>query len=279
MFRVGDFSRLTRVPVKTLRYYDDIGLFKPVSVDRFTGYRYYSIEQLPRLNRLLALRAIGFSLEHIGRILDAELSAEQLQAMLLLRQSELEQDLVDLEERLARVRAFLQEIEREGKMSDIQVVIKPIASVTVAGAREVVPQPSLMRERCGALHNEVVAYMKRHQLKSSSPSLALYHDSSAEGIDVEMAYFVEAPASVPPPEGAAQVHTLPAEETVASAVYHGSYDAFEAVSEVYGAVGRWIEANGYRINGASRELYLQPPDWATKERIGVMEIQFPVVKR
>ena len=82
----------------------------------------------------------------------------------------------------------------------------------------------------------------------------------------------------PAAEGHILVHTLPTVTTMASAVYHGSYDAFEAVSQVYAAVGKWIEANGYRINGASRELYIQPPDWSTKDPIGVMEIQFPVEK-
>jgi DNA-binding transcriptional MerR regulator len=59
MLRIGDFSRLSRVSVKALRYYDEIGLLKPVEVDRFTGYRYYSAEQLPRLNRIVALKDPG----------------------------------------------------------------------------------------------------------------------------------------------------------------------------------------------------------------------------
>lgn len=278
MFKIGDFSRLTRVSVKTLHYYDEIGLFKPLVVDRFTGYRYYSFEQLPRLNRILALKDIGFSLEQIGRILDADLSADQLQAMLELRQAELAQQVADAGEKLSRVKVQLQQIEQEGKMAEIQVIIKPVGAVTVAGAREVVSQPAMMRERCGALHDEVVAYMKRHNLKCISPNLALYYDSGDNGIDVEMAYTVETPQTMPPAEGSASVHIMPAVQAMASAVYHGSYDAFEAVSQVYAAVGKWIETNGYRINGASREIYVQTPDWSTQDRIGVMEIQFPVEK-
>ena len=76
MLRISEFSRLTMVPAKTLRYYDDIGLLKPMRVDEWTGYRYYSVEQLPRLNRILALKALGLSLEQIGRLLDDDLSAE-----------------------------------------------------------------------------------------------------------------------------------------------------------------------------------------------------------
>ena len=65
MLKIGDFSKLSQVPVKTLRYYDEIGLLKPVQVDRFTSYRYYSFEQLRRLNRILALKDLGLSLEQI----------------------------------------------------------------------------------------------------------------------------------------------------------------------------------------------------------------------
>ena len=78
MFRIGDFSRLTRVSMKTLRHYDVIGLFKPAYVDPFTDYRYYTFDQLPRLNRILALRGLGFPLENIRQMLDDNLSAEAL---------------------------------------------------------------------------------------------------------------------------------------------------------------------------------------------------------
>ena len=66
MIRIGDFSKLSRVSVKTLRYYDEMGLLQPISVDRFTGYRLYEYSQLSVLNRILALK-------EIGRLLDDEL--------------------------------------------------------------------------------------------------------------------------------------------------------------------------------------------------------------
>jgi DNA-binding transcriptional MerR regulator len=276
MFKIGDFSRLTRVSIKTLRHYDEIGLFKPTCVDKFTGYRYYSFEQLPRLNHILALKTIGFSLDQIANILDANPTRQQLQDILHRREAELEQQIVDAQEKLSHVTAYLQLIS-EGTMPDIQVIIRPVEPVTVVGARKV-GQPSQMRDHCMSLENEVTAYIRNNKLKCVSPSLALYHDNSADGIDVEMAYYIEQPEQTPTATGNVQVHRLPAVPTMASAVYHGSYDAFEAVSQVYAAIGKWIEANGYQIKGASRELYLQPPDWSTSQRIGVMEIQFPVEK-
>ena len=68
MIRIGDFSRISLVSIKTLRYYDEVGLLHPAKVDDFTGYRYYSFDRLSRLHRILALKDLGFSLEQIGRL-------------------------------------------------------------------------------------------------------------------------------------------------------------------------------------------------------------------
>jgi len=91
MIRIGDFSKLSRIPVKTLRYYDEMGLLQPVQVDPFTGYRLYEYSQLSDLNRILALKDLGFSLEEIGRLLDDGLSVEQMRGMLKLRETEARQ--------------------------------------------------------------------------------------------------------------------------------------------------------------------------------------------
>ena len=69
MIKIGDFARLGQVSVVTLRHYDEIGMLKHVTVDSSTGYRYYSVAQLPRLNRILALKDLGFSLEQIEVVL------------------------------------------------------------------------------------------------------------------------------------------------------------------------------------------------------------------
>jgi DNA-binding transcriptional MerR regulator len=277
MFKIGDFSRLTRISVKTLHHYDDIGLFKPAHVDQWTSYRYYSFEQLPRLNQILALEELGFTLEDIRTLLDVALTPQQLRAVLTARQTELERQRVEIDEKLSRLSAHVQLTTQEGRMPEIQVVVKRVESVWVAGARDIVPE-SKMREGCMALDEQARTYIKKHHLKISGPSLALYHDSSEPGIDVAMAYFIEAPQKAPAAEGQAHAHTIPAVEMVASAIYHGSYDAFEKVREVYTTVGKWIEANGYKMAGAIREIYLQPPDWSTTDRIGVMELQFPIEK-
>jgi DNA-binding transcriptional MerR regulator len=93
MIRIGDFSKLSRVSVKALRYYNEMGLLKPVTVDRFTGYRLYEYSHLSVLNRTLrvALKELGFSLGEIGHLLDDGLSVEPMRGMLKLHETEARQ--------------------------------------------------------------------------------------------------------------------------------------------------------------------------------------------
>src|SRR5574340_1467282 len=101
MFPIGKFSKISRLSVKTLRYYDQIGLLKPARVDPATGYRYYELGQLARLNRILALKDLGLTLEQTAVMLDRGLTAEQLRAMLRRKRAELTQAVQQTEDRLA----------------------------------------------------------------------------------------------------------------------------------------------------------------------------------
>lgn len=65
MLKIGEFSKLTGVPIRTLRYYDEIDLFKPAEIDLFTDYRYYNEEQIEDLELINKLKSVGFTLEEI----------------------------------------------------------------------------------------------------------------------------------------------------------------------------------------------------------------------
>ena len=93
MLKVGEFSRLSQVTVKTLHHYDEIGLLKPAHIDPFTAYRYYSVDQLPRLHRIMALKELGLSLEQVKDILDEALSPDEIRGMLRLQRAEVQQHL------------------------------------------------------------------------------------------------------------------------------------------------------------------------------------------
>ena len=90
MLKIGEFSKLSRVSVRMLRHYDEIGLLKPAEIDRFTDYRYYREDQLPIAGRIAALKDMGFSLADIVRILEVYDDREKLEQFFSARQEELE---------------------------------------------------------------------------------------------------------------------------------------------------------------------------------------------
>src|SRR5262245_20217690 len=138
MFKIGDFSKFTRVSVRMLRHYDQLGLLKPARIDPATSYRYYSADQLPQLNRILALRDLGFSREQIAPRLDGAFPAEQVRGMLRLKQAELEQHLRDEQRRLNAIQARLRQIERDGTAGSADVVVRRVAPHLAASLRQVV---------------------------------------------------------------------------------------------------------------------------------------------
>jgi DNA-binding transcriptional MerR regulator len=139
MFKIGDFSKLARVPVKTLRYYDEEGLLAPARVDRFTEHRYYTAEQLVRLNRILALKDLGLSLAQIKLVLQNAVSVEQLRGMLALRRAEIADQLEATRAQMDRVEARLKLMELEENMSNFDAIVKTVEPMWVASAGTTVP--------------------------------------------------------------------------------------------------------------------------------------------
>ena len=146
MLKIGDFSRLSRVTVKALRYYDEIGLLKPVSVDRFTGYRYYSAAQLPRLHYIVALKNLGLSLDEIATLTNNELSLSQMRDLFILKKAELQQRVSEEQQRLSHIEKLLQQIEKEGTMPDYQVIVKKVEPQLFASIRDVLLFPLVRPE-------------------------------------------------------------------------------------------------------------------------------------
>ena len=275
MFKIGEFSKLVQVPVATLRYYDQVGLLKPVEVDRFTGYRYYSAGLLPRLHRILALKGLGFSLEQIALVLDEGLTPEQMRGMLRLRHAQISRQLRAAQSQLLDVEVRLQQIEREGTLSAYDVILKHVAPQLVASVRAILP----VHRAVGALFTEVYEALGPHVGEALGPTpgesgqtLVLWYDTEFKDRDVDgaAAFFLRCPA---PASGRMHVHELPA-ATMAATVHHGSYDT---IGDAHEAVLTWIEANGYRIAGPDREVYLHNTTPIRHDDPSyVTEIQYPV---
>lgn len=267
MFKIGEFSKLSQTPVKTLRYYHEIDLFSPEHVDAFTGYRYYSAAQLPRLNRLLALKELGFTLDQIRPILAGQLSADELHGMLMLKRAEVEQSISAETARLRRIESRLKQIELEETMSTYDVIVKEIEPLTVAGIRDVMANYTSV----GPLYEELFRTLGASGVAPLGPSMGIYFDADYKETDVD----IEAAVPVTPgtePGGRVTIHELPA-VTVAAVVRRGPWDDF---TPAYQALMQWIQTNTYQIVGPNREIYVQGPETGVPPEEYIVEIQFPV---
>jgi DNA-binding transcriptional MerR regulator len=126
MLKIGEFSRLCQVTIKTLHHYDELGLLKPVHIDPVTNYRFYEVEQLPRIHRIMALKEMGLSLEQIGLMLEKELPTDEIRGMLRFKQAEIHQEMREANRQLSMVEFRLRMIEAESNFPELDVVLKRV---------------------------------------------------------------------------------------------------------------------------------------------------------
>lgn len=271
MFKIGDFAKLNKVTVKTLRYYDSLGLLQPENVDTFTGYRYYSASQMPRLNRILALKDIGFSLDEIALVLDKNLDLEQIQTLMELKHAEICGKISAEQERLSRIEALMKICNQEAYVMKYDIVKKSIEPVRVASLRDII----LSYSEQGHLWRELSEHIQKNNAKIVPPCMAIYHDPGykEEGIDAEVIEPIIGDISE---TDRIKVKVLEGVKEMACVVHEGS---FQTLHMAYNAISQWIEENGYEIIGSQRELYLKG-EWITNNPDEyVTEIQFPVRKK
>jgi DNA-binding transcriptional MerR regulator len=265
MFTIGEFARHGRVSVRMLRHYDAAGLLRPARVDPASGYRFYAAGQLARLNRIIALKDLGFSLDQVRAMLDEQVSAEQLRGMLRLRQAELQSQLATDAARLAQVEARLQIIEREGTMPADDVQVKRIPPVRVAEltATAASLEPASITPVIQPLYAELGRRLGRAGVIPAGPAIACYEDAP-DGVTVVVHATLPVNAD-PGGQHEFEIVDLPEIEQAATIVHRGPMDSVVATIQ---ALAGWIEDNGYRASGHPREFYLECPDdpaqWVTE---------------
>jgi DNA-binding transcriptional MerR regulator/effector-binding domain-containing protein len=280
MFKIGEFSQLGQVSTRMLRHYDKMGLLQPSYTDEWTGYRYYTIEQLSRLHRIIALKDLGLSLAQIADLLNTEgdLPAAQLRGMLKLKQAEVRREVAEGKMRLQRIEARLKQIEQAGQPSPYDIVIKEVAALPVASVTAVVPHIEEMSFYCESLTREVYRALKQAGIRPIQPELILYHTAEYKetDLDVEAAVAV-APryADHPPLEEGVILRTIPGHELAASLIYEGALrDVVPAVLELLG----WVAYQEHVPAGPLREIHLSGPlhaEGAVDEE-AVTELLLPV---
>ncbi|MCR2805572.1 MerR family transcriptional regulator [Paenibacillus soyae] len=269
MFKISEFSRLSRISLQTLRYYDQIGLLKPARIDRSTGYRYYVAEQLLEINRIVIFKDLGFTLQQIAQLLQEDIPTEQIRGMLRLKESEIQQLLENETSKLSRIKERMQLVEREGKMEKEQeAVIKqvePLHLISYAslGSAEEIPQ--LFQHFEGLLEASTRSVL-------SGPRTVLWKESNLQDHDFELEVGYSAkPGSYKLSEGL-RTRCMSA-ETMATLLFRSDSSFSKTACADLAA---WIERHGYPIreNQPGREIYVPLSD---EPGVCLVEIQIPIM--
>ena len=276
MFRIGEFSQIARVSGRLLRYYDSIGLLRPQRIDPETGYRYYSAAQLQQLNRILALKELGLSLDQVARMLDERVSVAEIRGMLALKKAELERSLAEEAARLRQIESRLMQIEEQGSLGDYDVVLKAAPALPMLCTRAVYAKfddaIAAVREIARAVRSQVAAAARENIV------VVAHSDFDDEDLDLEIGVtltrHINKPVRLPSGVEMAMAE-LPASDRLATIVRSGPlYQSHLA----FGRLGVWMEANDYQIAGPCREVFLDMPFEVPGQRDPTVEIQFPVTK-
>ena len=271
MFTVGEFSQIAQVSKRLLRYYDEIGLLKPMYTDRITGYRYYSAEQMLHLNRILALKDLGLSLDQIQRIVRENVSTEEIHGMLLLKKAEIEQQVQAELQRIRKIESRLQAIRNAEANRPLNVVLKQTPAQPVLSVRTIVEtfEAGLL------IFDHISTNLPKKSIYGFRFCICHSNDFVERDMDLEMGHLLLTNSHTPVPlSGDLQLRfrELPAVATMATFVVKG---ALESIHTGYTEIGFWVEANGYRLAGIPREITLQIPQAADGSDL-ITEIQFPV---
>lgn len=268
MFKIGEFSKLTQVSIRMLRYYDEMGLLQPQAVDPDTGYRLYAVEQIPLLNRIVYLRDAGFQVAEIARALQAP-DEHAFLAQLESKYAQIQQQIQAEHEKLRRLELAKQALFTEGAALPFQIVLRTVPSYPVLTLRRVIPDYYAE----GVLWQEMSALAAQWRLTFTDKPFSIYHDPDyrEQEVDVELC----APIKKLGQDG----HGLTFRHTEAVPVMACTmvYGDFSRIAGAYQAFARWLEANDrYQIAGADRQIVHRGPWNESDPEKYLTELQIPV---
>ena len=271
MLKIGEFSKLSRISIRMLRHYDELGLLTPETTDPFTGYRYYSEAQLFTAGRINALKAMGFRLCDAAEVLRCWEDREALERCLLSRREAARLQAEEAAERLRLLDTALERLRKDEPMK-YDVTVKTIPERQVASVRQIIPCYQQEGELWNILMRETVPL----HVQDGDPVLccATFHDKEYKETDVDVEVHKTVRGNYPDTEHV-KFRTVP-QVLVASAVCKGSYALMD---EVNAAVASWVEANGYAFDGPMFNIYHVSPHETNDPNEFVTEVCYPVRRK
>ncbi|MCO1603730.1 MerR family transcriptional regulator [Desulfosporosinus nitroreducens] len=270
MYRIGTFSKINKVTIKTLRYYDEIGLLKPAFVDEENSYRYYTSDQLPLLHKIIALRQIGFSIDEISAIQQGQNSIKIFEQ----REQELKASIDESQRQLGQITHYLAKMKEDFNMN-YEVVSKELPEVIVFSRRMVIPDYNYYFEIIPKIGEEVKK--SNPEIKCTVPEYCfiIYHDGEykEKNIDVEFCEAVTSWGKDTKTIKFKKIEKVPS----AACVYHKG--PYSSIGNAYAHLYKWIEENGFLANDNPRESYIDGIWNKEDENDWLTELQVPIMKK
>ncbi|MDO5111186.1 MAG: MerR family transcriptional regulator [Clostridia bacterium] len=272
MLKIGDFSRLSRISIRMLRHYDEMGLLIPKATDGFTGYRYYAEDQLPVAGRIASLRDMGFGLAAIGEILQCYNDPHALAEFLTVKHMELQAEAEETKQRLLLLETAIERLRKDKTAMNYNVSLKTMPERYVASVRQIIPSYSHEQLLWNTMMSETEQL--KMQFAENCCSAAVFHDEGYKENDVDVEIQVMVKGRYENTEHVVFKTVSPIE--VASATYKGSYDQLNAVNH---AVANWVNDNGYAFNGPMFCIYHVSPAQTQNPDELVTEVCYPVKRK
>ena len=246
--KIGEFSKMMQVTVKTLRHYEQRGLLVPDEVDEWTGYRYYNITQMQRLNTIRGLQRQGFTLEEIKELLE---NGAQMPSVDQLTRK-IEETEVQLQLLMERHKQLLKWMDSHNQIKTMEkFIIQSLPEIIVASHREVISCYGELGMLCV---NKIGPEMQRLGCKCPPPGYCFTmehnHEYNSENIDIEYCEQVE---EMGIDSSIIQFKRMPAVPKALCMKHMGPYERFY---ESYAEAFNYMEEQGYRMVGNPRTCYI-----------------------
>lgn len=270
MFRIGEFSKLTQVTIRMLRYYDEMGLLKPAEIDKWTGYRMYSALQIPVLNKIVYLRDSGFNVAEIAVAInnqDDSFIIEQLDN----KHEEIERAIRVEKEKLKKIELAKKELKSTKNEMHYNISIKSIPSYQVLALRRIIPDYYAE----GDLWQEFSAFAAQYQVEISNNTFSIYHDMEYKVANVD----VELCALVKNKEKSIEDFIYRNTEPIPIMACTMVYGAFSNIAGAYLAFAEWLQKySQYRMTGQTRQIVHRGAWNENDPEKYLVEIQSPLEK-
>lgn len=268
MFKIGEFSKLTQISIRMLRYYDEAGLLKPAEIDKWTGYRMYSANQIPILNKIVYLRDSGFNVSEIAALLDKK-DSQSLIEQLDIKYAKIENTIQDEKEKLRKIELAKKDILGQKDEMHYNISIKSIPSYQVLSLRKVIP--NYYAE--GELWQELSSFATEMQISISNDTFSIYHDKEYREthVDVELCTPVK---RLGKNIGNFVYRNTEAVSTMASTMVYGD---FSNISEAYISFAQWLQKNSqFNMCGSTRQIVHRGPWNESNPDKYLIELQIPL---